>query len=148
MLFPQDSERYKGLTIAGDLAYPDHTVDIPAEAVHWTFILNLGLHAPSGFRKPREIGPGHTECRFCDITPADYPMRAVEAPWVNDKPTPYNEELRPMEPLTLTLHKAKDTKNKVVYGTKDGSVIQSVYIDKDALGDVPPAAIQVVISSQ
>ena len=53
-----------------------------------------------------------------------------------------------METLTLTLHKAKDTKNKVVYGTKDGSVIQSVYIDKDALGDIPPAAIQVVISAQ
>ena len=44
-----------------------------------------------------------------------------------------------METLTLTLHKTKDTKNKVVYGTKDGDVIQSVYIDKDALGDVPPA---------
>ena len=53
-----------------------------------------------------------------------------------------------METLTLTLHKAKDTKNKVVYGTKDSSVIQSVYIDKDALGDAPPDTIQVVISSQ
>ena len=53
-----------------------------------------------------------------------------------------------MDPLTLTLHKTKETKNKVVYSTGDGSVIQSVYIDKDALGDVPPATIQVVISSQ
>ena len=57
-----------------------------------------------------------------------------------------------METLTLTLHKSKETKNKVVYGTGDGtgdgSVIQSVYIDKDALGDAPPAAIQVVISAQ
>ena len=53
-----------------------------------------------------------------------------------------------METLTLTLHKTKDTKNKVVYGTKDGEVIQSVYIDKDALGDVPPATLQVVISPQ
>ena len=53
-----------------------------------------------------------------------------------------------MEPLTLILHKTKDTKNKVVYGTKDGSVIQSVYIDKDALGDAPPNQLQVVISSQ
>ena len=35
-----------------------------------------------------------------------------------------------MEKLTLPLHKIKDTKNKVVYGTKDGDVIQSVYIDK------------------
>ena len=56
--------------------------------------------------------------------------------------------LKRMETLTLTLHKSKETKNKVVYGTGDGSVIQSVYIDKDALGDAPPATIQVVISAQ
>ena len=49
-----------------------------------------------------------------------------------------------MEKLTLTLHKTKDTKNKVVYGAKGGDVIQSVYIDKDALDDVPPATLQVV----
>ena len=53
-----------------------------------------------------------------------------------------------METLTPTLHKTKYTKNKVVYGTKDGEVIQLVYIDKDALGDVPPATLQVVMSSQ
>ena len=60
----------------------------------------------------------------------------------------YNEEMKTMDQLTLTLHKTKDTKKKVVYGTKDGAVIQSVYIDKDALGDVPPATLQVVISPQ
>ena len=32
----------------------------------------------------------------------------------------------------------------MVYGTGDGSAIQSAYIDRDALGDVPPAVIQVV----
>ena len=53
-----------------------------------------------------------------------------------------------MEKLALTLHKTKDTKNKVVYGTKDGEVIQSVYIDKDALDDVPSATFQVAISAQ
>ena len=54
-----------------------------------------------------------------------------------------------MEKLTLTLHKIKDTKNEVVCGTKDGDVIQSVYIDNvDALGDVPPATLQVVITPQ
>ena len=56
--------------------------------------------------------------------------------------------MKALEKLTLTLHKTKDTKNKVVYGTKDGEVIQSVYIDKDALGDDPPATLQVVISAQ
>jgi hypothetical protein len=60
----------------------------------------------------------------------------------------FNKELTSMETLTLTLHKAKDTKNKVVYGTEDGSVIQSVYIDKDALGDAAPDTIQVVISAK
>ena len=39
-----------------------------------------------------------------------------------------------METLTLTLHKTKDTKNKVVYGTKDGEVIQSVYIRQGRSG--------------
>ena len=46
------------------------------------------------------------------------------------------------------LNKAKETKNKVVYGTADGSVIQSVYIDRDALEAEPPEAIKVVISSE
>ena len=53
-----------------------------------------------------------------------------------------------MEKLTLPLHKTKDTKNKVVYGTKDGSVIQSVYIDKEALGETPPQTIEVVLTPQ
>ena len=53
-----------------------------------------------------------------------------------------------METLTLTLHKAKTTKNKVVYGTSDGAVIQSVYIDREALGNEPPASIKVVISEE
>lgn len=53
-----------------------------------------------------------------------------------------------MDSLTLTLHKAKETKNKIVYGTADGSVIQSVYIDREALGKEPPASITVVISAE
>ena len=53
-----------------------------------------------------------------------------------------------MDTLTLTLHKAKDTKNKVVYGTADGTIIQSVYIDRDALGKEPPETVKVVISAE
>ncbi len=53
-----------------------------------------------------------------------------------------------METLTLTLNKAKETKNRLVYGTADGSVIQSVYIDKDALGEETPEKIKVVISAE
>ena len=53
-----------------------------------------------------------------------------------------------METLTLTLHKSKDTKNKVVYGTADGSIIQSVYIDREALGKEAPESVKVVISAE
>ena len=53
-----------------------------------------------------------------------------------------------METLALGLHKTKGTKNKVVCDTADASVIQSVYFDEDALGDAPPATIQVVMSPQ
>ena len=52
----------------------------------------------------------------------------------------------PIEPLTLTLNKAKDTNDKVVYGTREGSFIQSAYIYKDALGHVPLAAVQVFLT--
>ena len=52
-----------------------------------------------------------------------------------------------MDTLTLTLHKAKTTKNKIVYGTADGNVIQSVYIDRESLGDEPPESIKVVLSA-
>ena len=48
-----------------------------------------------------------------------------------------------MDTLTLTLHKAKTTKNKIVYGTADGSV----YIDRESLGDEPPESIKVVLSA-
>ena len=53
-----------------------------------------------------------------------------------------------METITLTLHKSKETKNKLVYGTADGSIIQSVYIDREALGKEAPESVKVVISSE
>ena len=53
-----------------------------------------------------------------------------------------------METLTLTLHKSKETKNKLVYGTADGSIIQSVYIDREALGKEAPESVKVVISAE
>ena len=40
---------------------------------------------------------------------------------------------------TLTVLWAKGIINKVVYGTAYGSIIQSVYIDTDALGRDPPS---------
>ena len=136
---PRALEQYRGLRLTGQVAYSDHLVDIPAEAVDEAFIRNAGqLITRLASEMPARRVPSLGECRFCELTPSDCPERAEESPpeegttddfWV----TAGQEELRPMETLTLTLHKTKDTKNKVVYGTKDGSVIQSVYIDKDAL---------------
>ena len=97
-----------------------------------------------------------------EITAADCPGRAVrDSPQEERGPAtsrqngqakqtgkPDRRSLKRMETLARILHKSKETKNKVVYDTKDGSVIRSVYIDKDALGDVSPATIQVVISPQ
>ena len=43
---------------------------------------------------------------------------------------------------------AKEMKNKVAYGTADGTIIQRVYTDKDALGKEPPEKVKVVISAE
>ena len=150
---PRALERYRGLALSGQVAYPDHVVDIPAAAVDEGFIRNLGslIRRLAAETSARRV-PSPMECRFCEITKADCPDRLEEVPPKRELPTTSSmnprEELRSMEILTLTLHKAKETKNKVVYGIGDGSVIQSVYIDKDALGDAPPETIQVVISAQ
>ena len=82
------------------------------------------------------------------MTVARCTVPPVPAEWKEASSRQPPWEKRTMETLTLTLHKAKDTKNKVVYGTADGSVIQSVYIDKDALGKEAPDAIKVVISAE
>ena len=39
---PRALERYKGLSVAGQVAYPEHVVDIPADAVDGRFVENLG----------------------------------------------------------------------------------------------------------
>ena len=49
-----------------------------------------------------------------------------------------------MDQLTLTLHKTKDTKNKVVYGTKDGAVIQS---GRPPVPNCPPSPPTVITAS-
>ena len=146
---PRAVERRQGPRRSGQGACPGHVADIPAEAVDEGFIGTLGSLI-------RRLRPG---CRPGEC-PAPWSAGSARSPkgtartgWRRAPPRRElpatssmnpREETRAMETLTLTLHKAKDTKNKVVYGTRDGSVIQSVYIDKDALGDIPPAAIQSV----
>ena len=78
---PRALERYRGLTITGQVAYPDHVVDIPAEAVDRTFIANLGgLMRRLASEMPARRVPSPGECRFCEVTPTDCLERADEGP--------------------------------------------------------------------
>ena len=78
---PLALERYKGLSIAGQVAYPDHVVDIRADAVEGRFVENLGgLIRRLASQMPARRVPSPGECRFCEITPADCPDRADEGP--------------------------------------------------------------------
>ena len=78
---PRALERYRGLSIAGQVAYPDHVVDIPAEAVDGRFVGNLGaLMRRLASEMPARRVPSPSECRVCEITPGDCPERADEVP--------------------------------------------------------------------
>ena len=78
---PRALERYKGLSIAGQVAYPEHVVDIQANAVDGRFVQNLGgLIRRRASQMPARRVPSARACRFCEITPADCPERADEDP--------------------------------------------------------------------
>ena len=54
---PRALERYKGLSIAGQVAYPEHVVDIPADAVSGRFVENLGRpHSAPGVAEAGKAG--------------------------------------------------------------------------------------------
>ena len=78
---PRALERYEGLRIAGQVAYPDHVVDIPADEVDGRFVENLGgLFRRLASQMPARRVPSPGECRFCEFTPADCTERADEGP--------------------------------------------------------------------
>ena len=73
---PRAQERYRGLTVAGQVAYPDHVVDIPAEAVDEAFVSNvIALITRLASETPARRVPSTGECRICQITPTDCPER-------------------------------------------------------------------------
>lgn len=78
---PRALERYRGLSISGQVAYPGRVVDIPANALDDRFVENLGgLIRRFASQIPARRVPSPAECRFCEITPADCPERADEGP--------------------------------------------------------------------
>ena len=78
---PRALDRYRGLSIAGQVAYPGHVVDVPADAIDRRFVENLGgLMRRLASEIPARRVPSSGECLFCEITPADCPARAEEGP--------------------------------------------------------------------
>ena len=78
---PRALERYRSAKLRGQVTYRDHTVRIPAEAVDDAFIENLGtLIRRLSSDEPARRVPSRQECRFCDITDADCPVRVEAAP--------------------------------------------------------------------
>ena len=78
---PRALERYRNDQLRGQVTYRDHTVRVPADAVDDTFIENLGtLIRRLSADEPERRVPSRQECRFCDITAADCPVRVEAAP--------------------------------------------------------------------
>ena len=87
---PRALQRYRNANLRGQVTYQDHTVRIPAEAVDEAFIQNLGaLIRRLSANEPARRVPSRKECRFCDITADDCPVRVdvtstVEASTTDD----------------------------------------------------------------
>ena len=70
-------ERYRGLTVAGQVAYPDQVVDIPAGEVDEDFVSNvMALITGLASETPARRVPSSGDCQICEIRPADCPEQA------------------------------------------------------------------------
>lgn len=68
--------RYHGMVLPGKLVYPDRTDQVPQGGVDQGLIRDLGaLIRRITADKPATRVPSEQECRFCDITAADCPVR-------------------------------------------------------------------------
>ena len=78
---PKGLEMYRELEFRRQLAYTDHVVEIPPEAVDQGFVRSLSaLVQRLGRDGPARRVPSVGECRFCDITEADCPERVEGEP--------------------------------------------------------------------
>ena len=75
---PRSFSQYRRVAFSGQVAYPDHVIDIPADAVNAEFINKTGqLIRRLSAKAPARRVPSRSECAFCDITSADCPERFV-----------------------------------------------------------------------
>ena len=74
---PKAIALHRDVVFDGQVAYADHVVDIPAEAVDDWFVERLaGLVSRLASDLPARRVPSPGECRFCPITAMDCPERA------------------------------------------------------------------------
>lgn len=80
LLLPRVHHACRGLTVAGELCYSDHEVQIPPSVLTpdiQRIIKDFVTRAAGAQPTPRV--PSYGECRYCDIAKADCPER-VEVP--------------------------------------------------------------------
>ena len=65
---PRALPQHEGVAFCGQVAYPDHVVDIPAEAVDDEFVRRMArlVQRISAEESARRV-PSAGECRFCDV---------------------------------------------------------------------------------
>ena len=73
---PRALPQYRLARLAGEVVYPTHTIRVPKGALPDQFIHNLGslIRRLAADQPPARI-PARQECRFCDITAANFPDR-------------------------------------------------------------------------
>ena len=74
---PRTLPQYRNVQLAGEIAYPTHTVEVPEVGRQDGFARNLAsLIRRLASDAPPQRTPSAHECRFCDISSADCPERA------------------------------------------------------------------------
>ena len=80
---PRALPQYQHAKLAGEIVYPTRTRRVPMGSLHTQFKMDLGaLIRRIAADKPAARVPSEHECRFCDITAEDCPVRVktIEQP--------------------------------------------------------------------
>ncbi len=76
---PRSIPQYRNVRLAGEIAYPTHTVEVPTVGRDGRFARNLALLIRRlAWDTPPERTPRAHECRFCDISSAECPERVED----------------------------------------------------------------------
>ena len=76
---PKALPQYRNLRLAGEVAYPTHTVEVPSIGQDGKFARNLAsLMRRLASDTPPERTPSAHECRFCDISSVECPERVED----------------------------------------------------------------------